>query len=463
MKSKRILVILLLIILLLFYISNVKTIYTIDDMAYVIALGLDTASSSDTKEENSNQNSSAQGNNQNASNENNNQSNNNSSTNQNNNQDNNNNSSEQDNNSQNNSKNTSDSSAQGNSGQKSNNKKLELTLQIALHSSSSDKGSSSSQSSSTLTSTVNCNSISEGINYINSYIGKKLNLSYCKAIVISEELTKKGINDYVATLVNDIEVRPYCDILISKCKTKDFLQNSEPYLEKLSAKYYDNESISEKITGYTQEVSLLDFYNNYYDTFREPIAILGDKNSLSTDNDDKTEKLGLAVFHKGSFAGELNYTETLCHLMVSNKLESATLTIPSPFSDSDYITLQVSSVKTKKNVDLVDNKPFISCDIAVSTRILSSSINANYMTKENIEKIEEAVNSYLKNNVTNYLYKTSQALGADIDSFGSIAVRKFVTQESWDNFNWLDKYSSSTFNVDVKTKLRSSYLILGLE
>ena len=85
------------------------------------------------------------------------------------------------------------------------------------------------------------------------------------------------------------------------------------------------------------------------------------------------------------------------------------------------------------------------------------------MTKENIEKIEEAVNSYLKNNVTNYLYKTSQALGADIDSFGSIAVRKFVTQESWDNFNWLDKYSSSTFNVDVKTKLRSSYLILGLE
>ena len=149
MKSKKILIIMLLIILILFYISNIRSIYTIDDMAYVIALGLDNGD----------------------------------------------------------------------------NNNLELTLQIALHSSSDSKGSSSSQSSSTLTSTVDCNSISEGINYINSYIGKKLNLSYCKVIVISEKLAEKGINDYISTLINDIEVRPYCDVLISKCDTKYFLQN----------------------------------------------------------------------------------------------------------------------------------------------------------------------------------------------------------------------------------------------
>lgn len=376
----------LLIILILFYISNIRSIYTIDDMAYVIALGLDNGD----------------------------------------------------------------------------NNNLELTLQIALHSSSDSKGSSSSQSSSTLTSTVDCNSISEGINYINSYIGKKLNLSYCKVIVISEKLAEKGINDYISTLINDIEVRPYCDVLISKCDTKYFLQNSEPYLEKLSAKYYENEEISEKITGFTQEISLLDFYNDYYDTFKDPVAILGDQNSLSKDNDGKTEKLGLAVFHNGNLVGELDYNETLWHLMVSNKFKNTVLTIPSPFSDSEYISLQISSVKTKKKINIINNTPLINCDVSVSARILSATMNSNYMTKENISEIEDFANSYLKSNITDYLYKTSLVFGADIDSFGSEAVKKFATQEDWDNYNWLGNYSSSFFNVDVNTKLRSSYLILGI-
>ncbi len=386
MKSKKILIIMLLIILILFYISNIRSIYTIDDMAYVIALGLDNGD----------------------------------------------------------------------------NNNLELTLQIALHSSSDSKGSSSSQSSSTLTSTVDCNSISEGINYINSYIGKKLNLSYCKVIVISEKLAEKGINDYISTLINDIEVRPYCDVLISKCDTKYFLQNSEPYLEKLSAKYYENEEISEKITGFTQEISLLDFYNDYYDTFKDPVAILGDQNSLSKDNDGKTEKLGLAVFHNGNLVGELDYNETLWHLMVSNKFKNTVLTIPSPFSDSEYISLQISSVKTKKKINIINNTPLINCDVSVSARILSATMNSNYMTKENISEIEDFANSYLKSNITDYLYKTSLVFGADIDSFGSEAVKKFATQEDWDNYNWLGNYSSSFFNVDVNTKLRSSYLILGI-
>ena len=385
MKSNKFLIILLLIIILLFYISNLKSIYTIDDMAYVIALGLDST------EDNS----------------------------------------------------------------------LELTLQIAIHSSSDGESSSSSQSTSCITSSVKCNSISEGINYINSYIGKKLNLSYCKIIVISENLAEKGIENYISTLINDIEVRPYCDVLISKCNSKYFLKNSQPYLEKLSAKYYENEEISEKITGYTKEISLLDFYNNYYDTYREPNAILGDQDSLSEDNNGKTENLGLAVFHNGSLVGELSYNETLCHLMISNKFKNTVLTIPSPFSDLDHISLQVSSVKTKKNVEFINGTPLISCDVSVSTRVLSASVNSNYMSKENIKKIEDFANSYLKDRITKYLYKTSIVLKSDIDSFGSIAVKQFANQNDWESYNWLNKYSSSFFKVSVNTKLRSSYLVLG--
>ena len=172
--------------------------------------------------------------------------------------------------------------------------------------------------------------------------------------------------------------------------------------------------------------------------------------------------MGLAVFHNGNLVGELDYNETLWHLMVSNKFKNTVLTIPSPFSDSEYISLQISSVKTKKKINIINNTPLINCDVSVSARILSATMNSNYMTKENISEIEDFANSYLKSNITDYLYKTSLVFGADIDSFGSEAVKKFATQEDWDNYNWLGNYSSSFFNVDVNTKLRSSYLILGI-
>ena len=39
---------------------------------------------------------------------------------------------------------------------------------------------------------------------------------------------------------------------------------------------------SEKNTGYTEAVNLLDFYNSYYDTFSQPYAILGSINGANS-------------------------------------------------------------------------------------------------------------------------------------------------------------------------------------
>lgn len=154
------------------------------------------------------------------------------------------------------------------------NGKIKLSLQIAIPTSSSSKSSSSDQSASSMVNTVECDSIYSGINLVNSYISKKLNLSYCKVAVFSEDFASNGISEYISTLVNDVELRPTCHIAISRCEAKYFLENSKPMLEDLSSKYYEIETSSEKNTGYTKSVTVLDFYNSYYDTFAHPYATL---------------------------------------------------------------------------------------------------------------------------------------------------------------------------------------------
>lgn len=505
MKVKKILIILLVIVITAFFLTNFSSIYTIDDYAYVIAMGLDNSDDSD----------------------------------------------------------------------------LILSLQIAIPAGSS-KGSesSSSQSSSSIVSTVKCKNINGGVNLINDYLGQKLNLSYCKAMVFSEEIAKKGIGNYICTATNDIEIRPSCDIIVSKCSALDYITNSKPLLENLSSKYYEIASSSQKDTGLTRTISLMSFYNRYYDSLCEPYAPLSsieesnesgkanqtsqantktnqdnqvdnsnqsnqesqanqadqanqtsqanqanqlnqaeqaeqinsntsinkkesesnsedaknevqgktldsDKNSNDTNGGDsssssggksessskkdvekdnanaKIKNQGLAIFKDDKLIGEISREETLCYMLVSGKLKDAVINVPSPFEDADYVSLNISSVHSKNKVEIKNGTPFVTCNISLSARVLSSTKTSNYLSKENSLALEYATNSYLNANITDFLYKTSKELKSDFIGFGRNAVRSFKTMDDWKNYDWLNKYQNSEFNVNVNTTVKSSYLLIG--
>ena len=157
---------------------------------------------------------------------------------------------------------------------KGENDKIKLSLQFALLSENSGESSGSSQSQNSTITSVDCASIDSGISLINSYISKKVNLSHCKAIIISEELAYEGISEYIYTLVNNIQIRPDCNVIISRCKAKDYLDNSTPTLESVSARYYEFTLNSSEYTGYTENVKLYNFYTDLLSTTTQAHAIL---------------------------------------------------------------------------------------------------------------------------------------------------------------------------------------------
>lgn len=140
------------------------------------------------------------------------------------------------------------------------NNNIELSVQLAKPGGSSEKSGSSSQSSNNIVNSIECSSIESGINLFNSYISKKLNMGHCKVIVFSEEVASKGLSTYLYTLLNSVEVSSQANIVVSKCSAKSFLEHSSPLLESLSSRYYDVASASSEYTGYTQNISLLNFF-----------------------------------------------------------------------------------------------------------------------------------------------------------------------------------------------------------
>lgn len=140
--------------------------------------------------------------------------------------------------------------------------------------STSPSGESVSETKPVLNS-VECSSITNGINLMNAYLGRKVNLTHCKLIIFSEDLAKMGISDEIYSLINDVQIRPSANIIVSKCDTKTYIENSIPSLENLIPKYYDIFPNTSKYTGYTCNATIGDFFNALVCNSCSPYAILG--------------------------------------------------------------------------------------------------------------------------------------------------------------------------------------------
>lgn len=159
------------------------------------------------------------------------------------------------------------------------NNTLKISFQISTTSSSSS-GDSSEGSSDSIVDTIECSSIDSGISLMNVSLTKQIDLSTCKAIVISEEVAYAGVSTYISTLMNKVEIRPDCNLIITRSTAEDFLKTAQGSAETGTADYYHSSFTSSENIGYSEQITLSDFYFRLKDTFGEPYTILGAVNSV---------------------------------------------------------------------------------------------------------------------------------------------------------------------------------------
>lgn len=382
-----------------------------------------------------------------------------------------------------------------------NDDKLKLTFQISIPSANSSgssgggDGSSSSEKgvSDTLNQTVECNSFNSGLNTANNIISKRLNLSHCKFIIFSEELASQGISDYIYTLENNIELRSNCNILVSTSTAEEFINSSTPILEHSTSKYYEIITTASRYSGYTSNATLNTVYTSIADDFSETSTMLGNvqkdessEDESSSSGDSSSEESGssggnssssgqtssengmttdiiiggIAVFKKDKLVGTLSKEETIPYLIVTDKLKECVVSIPSPFSEGNYIDLHIYDFsKTKNNVKLDSSGPQITTDVTLKSTILSNDFDFDSSSKEDIEKIISVASDHLKNQIINYYEKTAREFKSDITGLGKYAVYKFPTINDWENYNWPEKFETATFDVNVEVNIESSYFI----
>ena len=306
-------------------------------------------------------------------------------------------------------------------------------------------------------------------------------------------------------MLNNEEFRPTANLIVSTCSASDYLENVKPNLEKITTNYYETFSITNKFTGYFSDITVGEFFNTFSENNCDGTAILGGLNqtarkkqqeesndsssseeisspSIISEKDDTvitnpenltagsssiqgkrgTENIGIAVFNDDKLCGKLTATETICHLLVNNDVDSFVISIDNPCSDNEKDKIELNIVPNKKSkisVNIEDGIPNIYTDINVQASILTLEKNMEYENTDTLNKFSAKAEEYLQNQLTDYFNKISKDYNTDIDCFSYKALSHFPTQKDWKDYNWKENFKNSRFHTNVKINVVSSQMI----
>lgn len=398
--------------------------------------------------------------------------------------------------------------------------RLKISTQF-INVSSSSSGASSDSSQIVLTS-CEANSMFSGLNLLNSYIGKEINLAHCSVIVFSEEIAKEGISSEIYSLINNEEIRSSANIVVTNCKAYDYINNSKPNLENLTSKYFDTFDITSKLTGYFSNITLGDFFNNLSESNSDPIAVLGGLNSTARSEENKsssnssgesssssnsgnsdningetsnsnsssqdveeqekqdietnqnnlvagkssivggrgTEDLGIAIFSGDKYIGELTVWESICHSLITNSINTCIISVEDPLVENKQLEIQLSPNKKSKITSNIENGDInINIELNLIANILSLNSNINYEDTDTINKISTATQNRLNDELNKYFDKTARKYNVDIDKYYLSILKYFPYQKNFDDFNYKEKLKHANFNCNTHVNIISSLLI----
>lgn len=135
----------------------------------------------------------------------------------------------------------------------------------------------------------------------------------------------------------------------------------------------------------------------------------------------KSENIGTAIFKEDKLIGELNAIETVALMVLTNEVNTFLITIPNPEDSNSSLDIYLSPNKnTKITSKIVNGTPFTTFNTSFTARIHSMSENSKYLASNVLSSIERSCNNYLENIIYDFLYKITLNYKSDILCLGKL-------------------------------------------
>ncbi len=163
---------------------------------------------------------------------------------------------------------------------------------------------------------------------------------------------------------------------------------------------------------------------------------------------------GLAVFNLDKMVGKLNEDEAMLFALMTTT-KNKQIEIDDPLDKRFKVLGSVKKTKSSMTKVILNNgKPQININLKLNIDIKAVQSDNDYDNPEKSAKLEIAYEEYLKKGLTDLFNKTSKEFKSDIFGFSQIAKRNFKTIDEWDKAKWEDKFPKAEYKLNIDAEIR---------
>lgn len=301
--------------------------------------------------------------------------------------------------------------------------------------------------------------ITEAIRNINLKLSKDIYIGHLTVIVIHEDIAKEGMYPILDYFLRDPEsIKRFFLIIARESKASDIIATLSPLEAFPSQNIYFNIKSTTNSQAVSPSITFSKFVENIIKPGIEPtvpsIILEGDakeaqdSESLQLSVPKATLKLGtVAIFKDDKLLGYASEKESRGINAINNKVNTTTATFE--YNDN-YMTVNLTGIKVKHEIKMVDNKPVVTIiftsDAAIRELTGSEDVNEVHI----IQDIEQAIENYVKFVLSQAVKCTQEKYKSDVFGFGNLIYKKYP-----DYFNNLNKDWSNELYPKLEIKIKA--------
>jgi spore germination protein KC len=301
---------------------------------------------------------------------------------------------------------------------------------------------------------------------MNVGISKNLIYSHMKVLVISEEVLRDGLIDFLDFLERNREIRDDFNLVTTRnVKAADILGVTYLVQKSSSLKLHMQLNSLVESWGGDPNIRLNDFIQAYTSAGRRGVmaalTIQGDpEKGESVENMKKVKPDALvvvdslAIFKHDKLRAFLPLEDSRNYLWIINKLDKTVLTVECNKDKS--LGVRIFNNKTKSKVSLIKGRAVINLRVNGEGYLDSTQCKEDLTQINTFVKYGKLTEKEIKKNLEATIKKLQQEYKADIFGFGEMLYRQDYKNFKRIEKNWDEYFEDAIVNVDVNVKLRRS-------
>ena len=169
---------------------------------------------------------------------------------------------------------------------------------------------------------------------------------------------------------------------------------------------------------------------------------------------------GIAVFKDDVMVGEIRDEQIISHLILQGHLKKVNVNIQDIKDKNKITVVKLSQTQAPKiQVSITDHVPDIKINVLLHAELITSGSAINYSENENRNKLGKAIQEKIKKDLKEYLEKISREYKTDIIGFGKYARTTVLTLKELDQIHWEKIFPKSKFQIDVRIQLDTTQMV----